>query len=226
MSDVPMVPYSVPAVDDPTSVGVRLLAEHEARRSVRDFATTEVPRHLIETAVAAASTAPSGAHRQPWTFVITRDPDLKRQIRLAAEAEERENYLGGRMNEEWQRALAPLGTDWRKPFLEDAPWIAVVFEQRYGFDARGARTHNYYVKESVGIATGMFIAALHRMGLATLTHTPSPMRFLTTLLARPENERPFVLMPIGYPAEGCHVPALTRKPLAAVLVEVDSESTD
>ena len=221
-----MVPYSALPVDDPTTVGDRLLAEHERRRSVRDFATTDVPRHLIETAVAAASTAPSGAHRQPWTFVITRDPDLKRQIRLAAEAEERENYLGGRMNEEWQRALAPLGTDWRKPFLEDAPWIVVVFEQRYGFDVDGERTHNYYVKESVGIATGMFIAALHRMGLATLTHTPSPMRFLTTLLARPENERPFVLMPIGYPADNCHVPALTRKSLESVLVEVHSESTE
>lgn len=215
-----MVPHRRISVDDPSGVGERLLAEHDTRRSVRSFAATPVPRQLIEIAVAAASTAPSGAHRQPWTFVITGDRHIKSQIRAAAEAEERENYLGGRMNEEWQQALAPLGTDWRKPFLEDAPWVVVVFEQRYGIGGSGERLHNYYVKESVGIATGMFISALHRMGLATLTHTPSPMRFLTSLLDRPENERPFVLMPIGYPSDGCMVPDITRKPLEEVLVEV------
>ncbi len=219
-----MVPYRSTPVDAPAEVGNRLLIEHEARRSVRSFATTPVQRRLIEIAVAAASTAPSGAHRQPWTFVLTGDPDIKSQIRAAAEAEERENYLGGRMNEEWQRALAPLGTDWRKPFLEDAPWVVVVFEQRYGIGASGERLHNYYVKESVGIATGMFVSALHQMGLATLTHTPSPMRFLTSLLGRPDNERPFVLMPIGYPSDNCMVPDLVRKPLDEVLVEVPSAS--
>ena len=214
------IPYRALDVEDPEAVGEAVLAEHEARRSVRDFSDRAVPRRLIELAVAAASTAPSGAHRQPWTFVLVGDPALKRRIREAAEDEERENYLGGRMNEQWQAALAPLGTDWRKPFLETVPWIVVVFEQRYGLEEGGGRTHNYYVKESVGIATGMFLSALHRMGLASLTHTPSPMRFLADLLGRPENERPFVLIPIGYPADGCEVPDITRKPLDRVLVEV------
>lgn len=218
------IPYRALDVEDPEAVGEAVLAEHEARRSVRDFSGRPVPRRLIELAVAAASTAPSGAHRQPWTFVLVGDPALKRRIREAAEAEERENYLGGRMNEEWQTALAPLGTDWHKAFLETVPWIVVVFEQRYGLEEDGERTHNYYVKESVGIATGMFLSALHRMGLASLTHTPSPMRFLADLLGRPENERPFVLIPIGYPADGCEVPDITRKPLDRVLVEVTGNS--
>ena len=218
------IPYRALDVEDPEAVGEAVLAEHEARRSVRDFSGRPVPRRLIELAVAAASTAPSGAHRQPWTFVLVGDPALKRRIREAAEAEERENYLGGRMNEEWQTALAPLGTDWHKAFLETVPWIVVVFEQRYGLEEDGERTHNYYVKESVGIATGMFLSALHRMGLASLTHTPSPMRFLADLLGRPENERPFVLIPIGYPADRCEVPDITRKPLDRVLVEVTGNS--
>lgn len=218
------IPYRALDVEDPEAVGEAVLAEHEARRSVRDFSGRPVPRRLIELAVAAASTAPSGAHRQPWTFVLVGDPALKRRIREAAEAEERENYLGGRMNEEWQTALAPLGTDWHKAFLETVPWIVVVFEQRYGLEEDGERTHNYYVKESVGIATGMLLSALHRMGLASLTHTPSPMRFLADLLGRPENERPFVLIPIGYPADGCEVPDITRKPLDRVLIEVTGKT--
>lgn len=197
-----------------------IVAEYSARRSVRDFSDRPVPRRLIELAVEAASTAPSGAHRQPWTFVLVGDPIVKRRIREAAEEEERQNYLGGRMNQEWQDALEPLGTDWQKPFLETVPWIVVVFEQRYGLTATGARVHNYYVKESVGIATGMFLTALHRMGLAGLTHTPSPMRFLSDLLDRPENERPFALIPVGYPSADCRVPALVRKGLDEILVEV------
>lgn len=213
------IPYRTLQIDDPERIGEAILAEHEARRSVRNFSASPVPRRLVELAVAAASTAPSGANRQPWTFVLVGDPILKRRIREAAEAEERENYLGGRMNEAWQKALEPLGTDWQKPFLETVPWLVVVFEQRYGLGPDGERIHNYYVKESVGIATGMFLAALHRMGLASLTHTPSPMRFLVELLGRPENERPFVLVPIGYPAEDCEVPDLARKPLEQVLVE-------
>jgi nitroreductase len=217
------IPYVPLRVDDPEAMGEAILAECDARRSVRDFSDRPVPRRLVELAVAAASTAPSGAHRQPWTFVLVGDPELKRLIREAAEAEERENYLGGRMNEEWQEALTPLGTDWHKPFLEIVPWIVVVFEQRYGIGDEGERIHNYYVKESVGIATGMFLSALHRMGLAGLTHTPSPMRFLADLLGRPENERPFVLIPIGYPADDCEVPDITRKPLSRVLVEVSAE---
>ena len=214
------VPYQALEVDDPETTGEVILAEYSARRSVRDFSDRPVPKRLIELAVEAASTAPSGAHRQPWTFVLVGDPGMKRRIREAAEEEERQNYLGGRMNEEWQAALEPLGTDWQKPFLETVPWIVVVFEQRYGLDESGERIHNYYVKESVGIATGLFLTALHRMGLASLTHTPSPMRFLADLLGRPENERPFVLIPIGYPADGCRVPDIVRKSLDEVLVEV------
>lgn len=210
-------------MDDPEATGEAILAEYSARRSVRDFSDRPVPKRLIELAVHAASTAPSGAHRQPWTFVLVGDAAMKRRIREAAEEEERENYLGGRMNREWQAALEPLGTDWHKPFLETVPWIVVVFEQRYGFSDSGERIHNYYVKESVGIATGLFLTAVHRMGLASLTHTPSPMRFLADLLGRPPHERPFVLIPIGYPADECRVPDIVRKGLDEVMVEVTDE---
>ena len=180
--------------------------EMDRRRSVRDFAPDPVPREAIELAIRTASTAPSGAHRQPWRFVAIDDPETKRAIRVAAEEEEYVSYEEGRMPPEWLEALAPLGTDWRKPFLETVPWIVVVFAELYGVEADGSKRKNYYVKESVGIACGLFIAALHRMGLATLTHTPSPMRFLNEILGRPENEKPFILFPIGYPAEGCEVP--------------------
>lgn len=216
------VPYSLPR-SDPAHLADRareIFEEADRRRSVREFSDEPVPREAIEWAIRTASTAPSGAHMQPWTFVMVGDSDVKRQIREAAETEERENYLGGRMNEEWQAALAPLGTDWRKPFLETAPWLVVAFEQRYGIREDGSRYHHYYVKESVGIAVGMFISALHRLGLASLTHTPSPMRFLTEVLNRPENERPFVLIPVGYPAPDCLVPDLRRKDLDEVMVEV------
>jgi iodotyrosine deiodinase len=201
-------------------VGRALHAEADARRSVRHFSPEPVPREAIHWAIRTASTAPSGAHMQPWTFVVVGDPAKKRAIREAAEEEERKNYVGGRINPEWREALEPLGTDWRKPYLETAPWLVVLFEQRYGTRPDGSRRHHYYVKESVGIAAGMFIWATHRLGLATLTHTPSPMRFLSTILERPENERPFVLMPVGYPADDCVVPALTRKPLDEVMVEL------
>ncbi|MEX0795570.1 MAG: nitroreductase family protein [Acidimicrobiia bacterium] len=196
--------------------------EMNRRRSVRFFSDEPVARHLIEQAIRTASTAPSGAHRQPWTFVLVGDPDLKRQIREAAEEEERINYEGGRLPEHWREALEPLGTDWHKEFLETVPWIVVMFEQRYGVGDNGEKQHHFYVKESCGIAAGIFIAALHHMGLATLTHTPSPMKFLTNLLDRPENERPFCMFPIGYPADACTVPDLRRKDLSEVLVEVDS----
>jgi nitroreductase len=191
----------------------------DSRRSIRSFSSEAVPRDLIETAIATASTAPSGAHRQPWRFVLVGDAETKSEIRRAAEAEERENYEGGRLPPDWIEALGPLGTDWHKPFLEEAPWLVVVFEERYGIAPDGSRRHNYYVKESVGIACGLFIAAIHNMGLATLTHTPSPMRFLSRLLGRPANERPFVLFPVGYPAPDCQVPDLERKALGEVLVE-------
>ncbi len=188
------------------------------RRSVRMFSDEPVAVELIDLAIEAASTAPSGAHKQPWRFVAVRSRELKARIREAAEAEERVNYLDNRMNEEWQEALAPLGTDWHKEFLEVAPWVVVLFEERYEVRPDGERRKNYYVKESCGIAAGIFITALHTMGLATLTHTPSPMAFLSQVLGRPENERPFVLFPVGYPLPGCRVPDLQRKSLDAVRV--------
>jgi nitroreductase len=193
-------------------------AEMEGRRSVRFFSPEPVPRELIEIAIRTASTAPSGAHRQPWRFVVVGDPDLKREIRAAAESEEYESYIGGRMPAEWLEALAPLGTSWEKPFLETVPWLVVVFEELYGLDAEGRKRKNYYPKESVGIACGLFIAALHHMGLATLTHTPSPMAFLSRLLDRPANEKPFILFPVGYPAADAEVPDLKRKALEDVAV--------
>lgn len=199
-------------------------AEMDRRRSIRFFSADPVPRRLVEQAIRTASTAPSGAHRQPWRFVLTGDPEVKRQIREAAEEEERTNYEGGRLPAHWREALEPLGTDWRKPFLEMVPWIVVMFEERFGVESDGSKRHNFYVKESCGIAAGMFITALHHMGLATLTHTPSPMAFLTRVLGRPSNERPFCMFPIGYPADDCTVPDLRRKSLDEVMVEVGSTS--
>ena len=193
-------------------------AECETRRSVRHFSDEWVPRDLIETAIMTASTAPSGAHRQPWKFVATCNSEIKRKIRIAAEEEERISYEGGRMPEEWLEALRPLGTDWQKPFLEIVPWIVVVFAERHGINDDGSTRKNYYVKESVGIACGMFITALHHMGLATLTHTPSPMKFLTEIMERPENETPYILFPVGYPMPRCEVPDIHRKPLEDVSI--------
>ncbi len=195
--------------------------EMDRRRSVRMFTDTPVDKAVIAAAVRAASTAPSGAHKQPWTFVATQAPAVKRAIRNAAEEEERVNYLGNRMNDEWQHALAPLGTDHHKEFLEIAPWIVVLFEQRYELRPEGERGKNYYVKESCGIAAGIFVTAIHTMGLATLPHTPSPMAFLTRVLGRLDNERPFVMFPVGYPLDGVLVPDIKRKPLSDVLVVVD-----
>jgi nitroreductase len=192
--------------------------ELDGRRSVRDFAPDPVPRRLIELAIATASTAPSGAHRQPWRFVAVDDPDTKRRIREAAEREERISYLGGRMPPEWLEALRPLGTDWHKPFLEIAPWLVVVFAELHGVTESGEKRKNYYVKESVGIACGLFLGALHHMGLATLTHTPSPMAFLSEILERPPHEKPFILFPVGYPAPDATVPDLRRKSLDEVAV--------
>ncbi len=226
MATHPTVPY-LPIESDRGTLVERARREYEfldRRRSIREFSSEPVPRAAVEHAIRAASTAPSGAHRQPWTFVLTGDPDIKRRIRQAAEHEERINYEGGRLPQHWRDALAPLGTDATKRFLEVAPWLVVVFEQRYGIESDGSRRHNYYVKESVGIACGLFIATLHRLGLATLTHTPSPMAFLTELLGRPDNERPFILFPVGYPATGVRVPDLVRKPLGDVMVEVGQAS--
>lgn len=222
---VPYHPLSVPD-DQRTAVAATILGEMNQRRTVREFSDRPVPRELIETAIMCASTAPSGAHMQPWTFVLVGDPEMKRQIRVAAEIEEKENYEGGRIPPHWREDLAPVGTDWRKPFLETVPWIVVVFEQRYGTKPDGSKQHHYYVKESVGIACGLFIDALHRMGLSTVTHTPSPMAFLRNLLDRPKSERPFIVFPIGYAADNCEVPDLTRKTLEDVMVEVTSLDSD
>ena len=193
----------------------RFHAGLERRRSVRDFSPEPVPRELLELAIRSAATAPSGAHRQPWKFVAVSDPAVKREIRIAAEAEEGESYEN-RMSEEWVEALRPLGTGWQKPFLETVPWIVVVFAEIWEAASDGTKVRNYYVKESVGIACGLFIAALHEAGLATLTHTPSPMAFLNRILDRPGNEKPYILFPVGYPAPGATVPDLARKTLAEV----------
>ena len=217
---LPQVPYRARRLTLSESQG-RAAAFYEqidARRSVRDYSSDPVPRELIETAIRAASTAPSGAHRQPWQFVAISDPALKSKIRQAAEEEERISYLEGRMPDEWLDAVAPLGTDWRKPHLEDAPWLVVVFAELFGVRGDGSKRKNYYVKESVGIACGLFIAALHDMGLATLTHTPSPMKFLGELLERPPQEKAFILFPVGYPADDATVPDLGRKTLEEVSV--------
>lgn len=187
------------------------------RRTVREYSSEPVPRRLIELAIETAASAPSGANRQPWKFVVISDPELKRRIRVAAEAEERQSYEE-RMPDEWLEALAPLGTGWRKPYLETAPWLVVVFSESYGRDESGGRIKNYYVQESVGIACGLFIAALRNMGLVTVTHTPSPMGFLSEILERPRNERPYILFPVGFPAEGARVPNLGKKDLAEVSV--------
>ena len=194
------------------------------RRTVRDFSTEPVPYALIENAIRVAGSAPSGANQQPWTFVVVSDAALKRQIRLAAEAEEKESYER-RMSQEWLNALAPLGTDWRKPHIETAPYLIVVFRQAYGLRidaATGAeiRSRHYYSEESVGIAVGFLLAALHISGLATLTHTPSPMKFLAEILDRPPNERAYVLIPVGYPAPDARVPAISKKPLAEIMLKI------
>lgn len=222
---VPYRPARVPATEV-VDRGRAVLDEMHARRSVRAFSADPVPREAIELAIRAASTAPSGAHQQPWTFVAVGDPEIKHRIRLAAEEEERESYEGGRMPQEWLDALEPIGTDWHKDFLDVVPWIVVLCEQVNGRFADGRVKKHYYARESVGIACGMFIAAIHRMGLATLTHTPSPMGFLTEILGRPKNERPFVLLPVGYPAPYAEVPDLTRKPLEDVAVFFEGPAED
>ena len=187
------------------------------RRTVREFSSDPVPDEAIELAIEAASLAPSGANMQPWKFVVVRDPAIKREIRIAAEKEEHENYHG-RMTEEWLRALAPLQTDWHKEFLEIAPLLIVVFKEDYGIDADGRHVTHYYVNESVGIACGFLLAALNAAGLATLTHTPSPMGFLREILGRPKNEKAYLLVPVGYPAEGCRVPDIGKKALDDVMI--------
>ena len=189
----------------------------DSRRSVREFSDKDVPKEIIENIIKTASTAPSGAHKQPWTFCVVSNPSIKTKIRQAAEQEEKESYEK-RMSDRWLEDLAPLGTDMNKPFLEKAPWLIIVFKKAYEIDNEGAKRNNYYVNESVGIACGMLIAAIHNAGLVTLTHTPSPMNFLANVLERPENERAFLLLPVGYPKDPVYVPDLKRKTLEEVTV--------
>jgi nitroreductase len=207
--------------------GAQFLERIATRRSVRDFSDEPVPFDLVRRAIAAAASAPSGANRQPWRFVVISDPAVKREIRVAAEAEEKESYER-RMPAEWLEALAPLGTDWHKPFLETAPYLIAVFRMDSepvpapgGLDdGTLVKRKNYYAAESVGIACGFLLAALHLSGLATLTHTPSPMGFLNGILKRPAHEKPYLLIPVGYPASDARVPVISRKPLEDVLVVV------
>ena len=195
-------------------------AELVRRRTVRDFDSRPVPREVIENCLLAAGTAPSGANQQPWFFSVITDPARKQRVREAAEVEER-SFYNERAPQEWLDALAPLGTDWNKPFLEEAPVLIAIFAQKYGVHQegpqKGEKFSHYYVPESVGIASGFLIAALHHAGLATLTHTPNPMGFLSEIFERPATERPYILFPVGYPAEGCTVPDLERKELSKIL---------
>ncbi len=189
--------------------------EMDKRRSVRDFSDKPVPKSVIENIIKTASTAPSGAHKQPWTFCVIESSGIKSKIREAAEEEERKSYEG-RMSEEWLKDLEPLGTNHSKPFLEIAPYLIIVFKKPYDLGENDEKLQNYYVNESVGIACGMLITAIHKAGLVTLTHTPSPMNFLTKLLERPSNERAFLLLPVGYPASEVYVPDIERKGLEEV----------
>jgi len=213
---VPLV-FSRRPVEESRQRGQAFFEEMNRRRTTRHFATDPVPKDLIETALRVAGTAPSGAHQQPWTFVAVSDPDLKRQIREAAEREEYDFYHG-RAPDEWVEALAPLGTDEHKPHLTDAPWVVVLFRQAYGVRPDGSKRTYYYTQESCGIAAGFFIAAVHQMGLVTLTHTPNPMGFLAELLGRPANEKALLVMPVGYPAPDAKVPDLVRKPLDEIAI--------
>jgi iodotyrosine deiodinase len=214
---VPYRPAHMP-VEESLRTAAWLRERMAARRTVRHFSPDPVDERLVLDAITVAATAPSGAHQQPWTFVLVTDPEVRARIREAAEAEERRSYAG-RLGEEWLAALRPFGTDEHKPHLTDAPVLIVVFAQRYYLDeSTGAKHKHYYVDESVGIAVGMLLTALHLSGLAALTHTPSPMRFLAEILDRPRNEKAFAVIPVGYPAADATVPDLTRKTMDEVLV--------
>lgn len=189
----------------------------DGRRTVREISDRPVSKEVIDNLIMAASTAPSGAHKQPWTFCAVSNPELKKRIREAAEKEEYDSY-NGRMSDRWLQDLRPFATDWHKPFLEKAPWLVILFKRVYETNEAGEKQNNYYVNESVGIAAGMFITAIHKAGLVTLTHTPSPMNFLSSVLERPGNERPFLLLPVGYPEDEVYVPKIERKELKDVAV--------
>ena len=209
---VPLMQYREVAPDEMVQRSRDFYAEMQRRRTVRDFSDKPVPQEVIENCILTAGTAPNGANMQPWHFAVISDPAIKRRIREEAEEEERAFY-NGRAPEDWLEALAPYGTNAEKPFLETAPYLIVVFAQSYGFDAAGQKVKHYYVQESVGIATGMLITAVHQPGLVSLTHTPSPRSFLNEICGRHKQERPFIILVVGYPAEGVTVPDISKKSL-------------
>ena len=217
---VPLTSWQEKPEEEMREAARAFLHTMQNRRTVRDFSDRPVPRDVIEDCLLAAGTAPNGANRQPWKFVVVGDPEVKSTIRKEAEIEEQAFY-NGKAPQEWLDALAHLGTDEHKPFLERAPWLIVIFAESYELMDDGTKAKNYYVTESVGIATGMLITALHHAGLVTLTHTPSPMKFLNDLLGRPDNERPFLILVAGYPEEDARVPAITKKPIEEIAVFVE-----
>lgn len=219
MAEFPFIPYSKISFS-PEETAKRAAAHYvymNSRRTVREFSPKPIAKRVLEDIIRSASTAPSGAHKQPWTFCVVTNQELKSKIRIAAEQEEREFYEE-RMPAEWLEDLAPIGTDWHKPFLEIAPALIVVFRRSYDLQPDGKKRNNYYVSESVGIACGFLLEAIHHAGLVALTHTPSPMNFLSKLLSRPENEKPYLLVPIGYPMDSTLVPDLRRKSIEEVAV--------
>ena len=222
---VPLTTWREYPVEEMRRRAAEYYADLARRRTLRQFSDRPVPREIIEDCLRAAGTAPSGANLQPWHFVLISDPEVKAKIRVAAETEEREFY-SGRAPAEWLEALAPLGTDENKPYLETAPWLIAIFGKRYGHTAGGKKLTHYYVNESVGIATGFLISALHHAGLACLTHTPSPMGFLNDILDRPSSEKPFLLLVVGYPGEDARVPDIGRKPLGEIVTVVSSEKQE
>lgn len=213
----PHIEYSRESYSDDQSISKsdELFQFMSKRRTVRDFDSRPIPQEVMENVIRTAGSAPSGANKQPWTFCLISDPTIKKQIRLGAEMEEKISYRS-RMSETWKEDLKPLGTDWEKPFLEIAPYLIVVFKQSYGLE-NGEKTQHYYVNESVGIACGFLISAIHNAGLVTVTHTPSPMNFLSKILNRPENEKPFLLLPVGYPKAETYVPKIKRKDLSEIM---------
>ena len=208
----PFIPYTGETFssDEMKTRSASFYAWADKRRSVREFSDSPVPKEIMENLIMTGSTAPSGAHKQPWTFCLISNAELKSKLRALAEEEEKKSYEG-RMSEEWLEDLEPLGTDWVKEFIDVAPWIVIVMKRAYEINEDGSKHNNYYVSESVGLAAGFFLMAVHNAGLVALTHTPSPMNFISKALKRPENERPFLLIPVGYPADSAEVPALTRK---------------
>ncbi len=219
IDNFPFVSYSKKTYDiNETNTRCNLFFEWmNTRRTVRDFSDKYIPENIIEKIILSASTAPSGAHKQPWTFCVVKNPEVKKQIRIAAEMEEKKSYET-RMTDEWLSDLQPIGTDWHKPFLETAPYLIVVFKRSYELENNNYKHQNYYVTESCGIACGFLLTAIHDAGLVALTHTPSPMNFLSKILNRPENEKPFLVIPVGYPAEECWVPDLRRKNISEICV--------